>query len=89
MTYLGDILVIAQLSDVDSVTHFTDDMDRFCKMAKRVCKATVTAGIGHVCNQLRSFHSLITVQRMQLLSCFIWKYKSHQYRRDGSTGERG
>lgn len=52
VTYLGDILVIAQLSDVDSVTHFTDDMDRFCKMAKRVCKATVTAGIGHVCNQL-------------------------------------
>ena len=44
--------MIAQLSDVDSVTHFTDDMDRFCKMAKRVCKATVTAGIGHVCNQL-------------------------------------
>ena len=52
VTDLGDILVIAQLSDVDSVTHFTDDMDRFCKMAKRVCKATVTAGIGHVCNQL-------------------------------------
>ena len=52
VTYLGDILVIAQFSDVDSVTHFTDDMDRFCKMAKRVCKATVTAGIGHVCNQL-------------------------------------
>ena len=30
VTYLGDILVIAQLSDVDSVTHFTDDMDRCC-----------------------------------------------------------
>ena len=26
VTYLGDILVIAQLSDVDSVTHFTDDI---------------------------------------------------------------
>ena len=50
VTYLGDILVIAQLSDVDSVTHFTDDMDRFCKMAKRVCKAKITAGIGHVCS---------------------------------------
>ena len=62
VTYLGDILVIAQLSDVDSVTHFTDDMDRFCKMAKRVCKATVTAGIGHVCNQLSqlslSYHEI-------------------------------
>lgn len=90
VTYLGDILVIAQLSDVDSVTHFTDDMDRFCKMAKRVCKATVTAGIGHVCNQLSqlslSYHG---DKECNLLSCFIWKYKSHQYRRDGSTGERG
>ncbi len=52
VTYLGDILVIAQLSDVDDMPHFTDDMDKFCKMAKRVCKAYVTAGIGHVCSQL-------------------------------------
>ena len=71
VTYLGDILVIAQLSDVDSVTHFTDDMDRFCKMAKRVCKATVTAGIGHVCNQLSQLSlSYHTVQRMQPLIVF-------------------
>ena len=90
VTYLGDILVIAQLSDVDSVTHFTDDMDRFCKMAKRVCKATVTAGIGHVCNQLSQLSLLLSrCKECNLLSCFIWKYKSHQYRRDGSTGERG
>ena len=89
VTYLGDILVIAQLSDVDSVTHFTDDMDRFCKMAKRVCKATVTAGIGHVCNQLSQLSLLSWRKECNLLSCFIWKYKSHQYRRDGSTGERG
>ena len=89
VTYLGDILVIAQLSDVDSVTHFTDDMDRFCKMAKRVCKATVTAGIGHVCNQLSqlslSYHGAKNATSYRV----IWKYKSHQYRRDGSTGERG
>ena len=52
VTYLGDILLITQLPDVDDITHFTDDMDRFCKMAKRVCKACVTAGIGHICNQL-------------------------------------
>lgn len=90
VTYLGDILVIAQLSDVDSVTHFTDDMDRFCKMAKRVCKATVTAGIGHVCNQLSqlslSYHGAKNATSYRVL---LWKYKSHQYRRDGSTGERG
>ena len=62
VTYLGDILVIAQLSDVDSVTHFTDDMDRFCKMSPR---ESVMCAIS-----FRSFHSLITVQRMQPLIVF-------------------
>ncbi|MCI8485012.1 MAG: response regulator [Lachnospiraceae bacterium] len=50
-TYLGDIIVITQLPD-ESITRYTDVMDKFCKMAKRVCKAQVTAGIGHVCNAL-------------------------------------
>lgn len=49
VTYLGDSIVITQLPDEESVTHFTDMMDQICKMAKRVCKARVTAGIGHVC----------------------------------------
>lgn len=52
LTYLSDVLVIAQLPEMESITTFTDEMDRFCKMAKRVCSATVTAGIGYVCNQL-------------------------------------
>lgn len=52
VTYLGDIIVITQLSDMDSITRFTDTMDKICKMAKRVCNARVTAGIGHVCDQL-------------------------------------
>lgn len=52
VTYLGDIIVITQLSDMDSITRFTDTMDNICKMAKRVCNARVTAGIGHVCDQL-------------------------------------
>lgn len=51
VTYLGDIIVITQLPDEESITRFTDRMDRICKMAKRVCKACVTAGIGHICNQ--------------------------------------
>ena len=51
VTYLGDIIVITQLADEESITHFTDRMDRICKMAKRVCKARVTAGIGHICNR--------------------------------------
>lgn len=52
VTYLGDTIVITQLSDMDSITRFTDTMDKICKMAKRVCNARVTAGIGHVCDQL-------------------------------------
>ena len=55
VTYLGDILVIAQLSDVDSVTHFTDDMDRESGM----CAIS-----------FHSFHSLIMAQRMQPLIVF-------------------
>ncbi|MCH5256225.1 MAG: response regulator [Lachnospiraceae bacterium] len=51
VTYLGDIIVITQLPDEESITRFTDRMDRICKMAKRVCKARVTAGIGQICNQ--------------------------------------
>lgn len=52
VTYLGDIIVITQLPNEDSVTRFTDMMDKICKMAKRVCKARVTAGIGHIASQL-------------------------------------
>lgn len=51
VTYLGDIIVITQLSDEESITRFTDRMDKICKMARRVCKARVTAGIGHICSR--------------------------------------
>lgn len=53
VSYLGDIIVITQLADEASMTRFTDMMDSVCKLAKRVCKAGVTAGIGHICNELR------------------------------------
>ena len=48
VTYLGDIIVFTQLEDGEAVTGFTDQMDKICKMAKRVCGVQVTAGIGHV-----------------------------------------
>ncbi len=50
--YLGDIVVIAQLAEEAEITRFTDMMDKICKMAKRVCGACVTAGVGYVCSQL-------------------------------------
>lgn len=52
VTYIGDIIVITQLPHMESITSFTDMMDKNCKMAKRICKASITAGIGYVCNQL-------------------------------------
>lgn len=48
--YLGDIIVVTQLPGRDSLTRFTDGMDKICKLAKRVCKAGITAGIGHICD---------------------------------------
>lgn len=49
MTYLRDLVIITQLSS-ESITRFTDEMDQICKMAKRVCNAYVTAGVGQLCS---------------------------------------
>lgn len=50
MMYLRDVMVIAQLPGESAVKEFTDTMDKLCKMAKRVCNACVTAGIGYLCD---------------------------------------
>lgn len=55
--YLGEIIVIAQLPRQEAMAPFTDDLDRFCRLAKRVCKASVTAGIGHICEDIRDVSS--------------------------------
>lgn len=52
LMYLGDIVVITQLEEQEQITAFTDFMDKFCRLAKHVCEATVTAGIGYVCDNL-------------------------------------
>ena len=52
LMYLGDIVVITQLERQDQITAFTDFMDQLCRLAKHVCEATVTAGIGYVSNNL-------------------------------------
>lgn len=52
VSYLGDIIVISQFEDMDVLTLFTDEMDKICKMARKVCSARVTAGIGYLCNEL-------------------------------------
>lgn len=52
LMYLGDIVVITQLEKQEQITAFTDFMDQLCRLAKHVCEATVTAGIGYVCSSL-------------------------------------
>ncbi len=50
LTYTGDIVVVAEIESEKGIFDFTDDCDRLCKMAKKICKANVTAGIGCLCN---------------------------------------
>ncbi len=56
ISYLGDIIVISQLSEEAELTGYTDAMDKFCRLAKRVCGARVTAGIGHSCGEISELH---------------------------------
>ncbi|MCR5734159.1 MAG: response regulator [Lachnospiraceae bacterium] len=51
LMYRGDIVVITELSDEESINDFTDMMDRICKLAYRTDKVKVTAGIGTVCTK--------------------------------------
>lgn len=50
--YLGECIIITQLKNKREVVDYTDYMDRFSKMAYPVCGATVTAGIGCVCDEI-------------------------------------
>lgn len=52
ISHLRDIIILTKLDNPDDNYHFTDDIDRICSMAKRVCLATVTAGVGYICEDL-------------------------------------
>ena len=45
-TYLGNTLFIAQMDKESDSLKLTDDCEILCRMARHICKATVTAGIG-------------------------------------------
>lgn len=51
-SYLGNTIMIPQLRTENEVSELTDDCDRFCKYAKSIIGAVVTAGIGPVCDTL-------------------------------------
>lgn len=69
VTYLGDGIVITQLPTEEAITRFTDCMDKICKMAKRVCKAKITAGIGHVCSGPEELQMSYLGAKMPCLPC--------------------
>ena len=52
LIYLGDIIMISQLSDKEEMLEYTNDLDRLCRMGNRVLNVRITAGIGYLCNNL-------------------------------------
>jgi two-component system response regulator YesN len=52
-SYLGNTVIIAQLSQEKEAHAFTDDCDRLCRLAESMCKANVTIGIGGLVSHLR------------------------------------
>lgn len=51
-SYLGNTVMLAQLTEEEEVTRLTDECDRFCRYANRIIGAVVTIGIGQVCNDV-------------------------------------
>lgn len=51
--YLGNTVMIAQLREEGEMIRLTDACDKFCRLAKAVLKAPVTAGIGVACRKAR------------------------------------
>ena len=50
--YRGNIILLSQLSDQEVVSAYTDDCDRFSRLAKRSCRAVVTVGISKTTAQI-------------------------------------
>ena len=47
-SYLGNIVMVANLGKEDEIARLTDDCDRFCRYVHRMIGAVTTAGIGKV-----------------------------------------
>ncbi|MCD8053097.1 MAG: response regulator [Lachnospiraceae bacterium] len=69
-TYLDNTVLIAQLTESTEVTSLTDSLDRFCRLARHLCGATVTIGIGQVCSSLRELSASYT-GAVDALSCRV------------------
>lgn len=52
-SYLGNTVMIVQLDEETEMLPFTDECDKFCRLAKSALRATVTVGVGKCCGRLR------------------------------------
>ena len=50
--YRGNVILLSQLPAADRVSAYTDDCDRFCRLARRSCRAVVTVGISGACSRI-------------------------------------
>ena len=51
-SYVGNTVIISQLSEKREAQEFTDDCDRLCRLAESICKAKVTIGVGYLVENL-------------------------------------
>lgn len=51
-SYLGNTVMIAELSSANVISELTDECDRFCKYAQKIIGAVVTVGVGQVCGNI-------------------------------------
>ncbi|HCV54872.1 MAG: response regulator [Galactobacillus timonensis] len=51
-SFLNNLCMIVSLNSEEEIRDLTDELDRFCRLAKSALKATVTCGIGHPCSTL-------------------------------------
>ena len=51
-TYLGNTVVITQMEKEEDSYRLTDELETLCRMAKHVCNATITAGVGKTVSSL-------------------------------------
>lgn len=56
-SFLNNLCMIASLKKESDVRDLTDELDRFCRLAKSAVGASVTCGIGHPCASLQEIPS--------------------------------
>ena len=64
--YRGNTLLLSQLPSPDKVSAYTDDCDRFCRLARRSCRAVVTVGISGASSRIHELPAAYEAAREAL-----------------------